>query len=342
MSIHWIKRTEAGAETVAEATPLDAEALIAIHGPFDLREVLRPHRRGYADPTMRLTPTDVWRATRTPKGPATLRLTFVAGGPTTGPDPARTTVRARAWGPGATWAIEQAPALIGADDDPVGAIEPIRAAIDGSRLLRDLVRRRPTLLRIGRTQRVWEALLPAILEQKVTGDEARRAWRYLVRRYGEPAPGPGGELRLLVPPSAETIAALPYFAFHPAGVEQRRADTIRRAAAAAPRLEALVGQPPDEAQDVMRAIPGVGPWTAAEVAYRALGDADAVSVGDFHLPHLVSWALAGERRGTDERMLELLAPFAPQRARIVRLLEASGVAPARRGPRLAPRRIEHT
>jgi 3-methyladenine DNA glycosylase/8-oxoguanine DNA glycosylase len=325
-------RITAAAESgSAEATKaLEAETTIMIEGPFDLRAVLRPHLRGYGDPAMRLTATDAWRAIDTPDGPATLHLVIAGPG----------TIRGRAWGPGAGWAIEHTPALVGADDDPLTAIEAIRPAIEANRLLRDLVRRRPTLLRIGRTGRVWEAMLPAVLEQKVTGEEARRAWRYLVRRYGEPAPGPGGVAGLRVAPTPEVIASLPYFAFHPAGVEQRRAETIRRVAGAAPRLEGLIGTTPADAQQRMRDVPGIGPWTAAEVASRALGDPDAVSIGDFHLPHLVSWALAGERRGSDERMLELLGPFVPHRARIVRLLEGSGVAPARRGPRLAPRRIE--
>ncbi len=87
-------------------------------------------------------------------------------------------------------------------------------------------------------------------------------------------------------------------------------------------------------------MPGIGPWTAAEVGVRALGDADAVSVGDFHLPNLVAYALAGEPRGNDARMLELLEPYRGQRARVMRLLELSGIRPPRYGPRLAPRRIE--
>ena len=185
-----------------------------------------------------------------------------------------------------------------------------------------------------------EALVPAILEQKVTGDEARRAWRYLVREYGEPAPGPGAAMRLRVPPSPAKLAALPYFAFHPGGVEQRRADTVRRVSARAAWVEEVASLPTSEAYERLTSLAGIGPWTAAEVTFRALGDADAVSVGDFHLPHLVSWTLAGERRGTDERMLELLAPFEPHRARIVRLIETSGAAPSRRGPRMVARHIE--
>ncbi len=136
------------------------------------------------------------------------------------------------------------------------------------------------------------------------------------------------------------LAALPYYAFHPFGVEQRRADTIRRATARADWLEAIVDLPVDEAYARLTALPGIGPWTAAEVAVRALGDPDAVSVGDFHLPNLVAFALAGEPRADDARMLELLEPWRGERARVIRLLELSGIDAPKYGPRLTPRRIE--
>lgn len=87
------------------------------------------------------------------------------------------------------------------------------------------------------------------------------------------------------------------------------------------------------------ALPGLGPWTAAEVALRALGDADAVSVGDYHIPSMVGFALAGERKATDARMLELLAPYRGQRGRVIRLLEEGGVRPPARGPRMSVRSI---
>jgi 3-methyladenine DNA glycosylase/8-oxoguanine DNA glycosylase len=191
-------------------------------------------------------------------------------------------------------------------------------------------------LRIGRTGAVLEALIPAILEQKVTGTEARRAYRGIIARWGEAAPGPFG-LRLL--PAPETLARLPYEAFHPLGVERRRADLVRTVAARAARFEEVVDMPVADAYRRLTALPGLGPWTAGEVALRALGDPDAVSVGDFHLPSLVAYALAGERRATDARMLELLEPYRGHRARVIRLLEASGIRPAARGPRLAPRSI---
>jgi len=173
----------------------------------------------------------------------------------------------------------------------------------------------------------------------VTGDEARRAWRGLIRQHGEPAPGPA-EFRLRLPPRPEVLAGLPYYAYHPFGVEQRRAELIRRVASRAAWFEAIADLPIAAAHARLTALPGLGPWTAAEVAVRALGDADAVSVGDFHLKNLVAYALIGEPRGTDDRMLELLEPWRGQRARVVRLLELSGIRPPRYGPRLTPRRIE--
>ena len=89
----------------------------------------------------------------------------------------------------------------------------------------------------------------------------------------------------------------------------------------------------------LRALPGVGAWTAAEVALVALGDADAVPIGDYHLPHMVAWNLAGEPRATDERMLELLEPFAGHRGRVIRLLTLGGAGAPRFGPRMQLRSI---
>jgi 3-methyladenine DNA glycosylase/8-oxoguanine DNA glycosylase len=187
-------------------------------------------------------------------------------------------------------------------------------------------------MRIARTGAVAEALVPSVLEQKVTGTEARRSWRALVRRLGEPAPGPAPP-GLTVPPAPDRLATTPSWVFHRCGVERKRADTITRAMARAARVEEAAGLPLEAAYRRLQALPGVGPWTAAEVALVALGDADAVSVGDYHLPSQVAWALAGERSGTDERMLELLDPYRGHRGRVLRLLAVGGLFPPRRGPR---------
>jgi 3-methyladenine DNA glycosylase/8-oxoguanine DNA glycosylase len=181
-----------------------------------------------------------------------------------------------------------------------------------------------------------EALVPAVLEQKITGDEARRVYRALIRAHGEPAPGPFG---LRLQPTAARLAALPYHAYHPLGLERRRAETLKRIGVLADRLEATASLPIDEAHRRLGTVVGIGPWTVNEVARNALGDPDAVSVGDYHLPSVVAFALAGERRADDARMLELLEPYRGQRGRVVRLIETSGLWPARRGPRMARRSI---
>jgi len=290
---------------------------IPLDRPLDLRLTLAPHLRGTADPAMRLGRNRAIRATRTPDGPATIALTV---------DGER--LHVEAWGPGADRALAGAPALAGVEDGRDGFAP-------ADRLLADLDRRMPGL-RIGRSGAVLEALIPAILEQKVTGAEARRAYRGIIARWGETAPGPFG-LRLLPPP--EILARLPYEAFHPIGLERRRADLIRSVALRAARFEDIVDLPLPDAYRRLTALPGLGPWTAAEVALRALGDPDAVSVGDYHIPNMVGFALAGERKATDARMLELLAPYQGQRGRVIRLLEASGIRPPARGPRMSPRSI---
>ena len=297
------------------AAPQPLETVVRPRLPVDLRLTLGPLRRGAGDPTMLVDRAGAWwRATRTPQGPATVRYAAAAG-----------EVRVAAWGPGAEWCLAAAPELLGSRDSLDG-FHP-----DG--LVGELHHRLPGL-RIPRSQAVFEALLPSILEQKVTGREAWNGYRAIVRAFGEAAPGPRP---LLLQPAPAVLATTPYWAFHPLGVERKRTTAILMAASHARRVEETVAMAPADAHRRLQALPGVGPWTSAEVAIVALGDADAVSVGDFHLPHLVSFALAGEPRGTDERMLELLAPFPGHRGRVLRLLTRSGRMPPRRGPRAAVR-----
>ena len=230
-----------------------------------------------------------------------------------------------AWGPGAAWALDRAPDLVGLFDDPA-SFRPVHPR------LAELHRRHPGM-RITRSNGVVEALIPSILEQRVTGGQARRSYQRLAEAYGEPAPGPG---KLLLPPDPEVLAGLGYYDLHPFGVEAKRAGTILRVCKMASMLERATCMPLDQAYPLLRRVPGIGAWTAAEVGIVALGDADAVSVGDLHLPHLVSWALAGEPRGDDARMLELLEPYRGQRGRAIRLLERSGITAPRYAPRYTP------
>lgn len=338
-------RTQAGAQASGGAPiPADARSDLPLErrwsAPFalDVRGVLSVHRRGHSDPAFAVDEAGaIWRACRTPDGPGTLRVSWRPvsrrGGPATGDSaPARadgpsTLVDAAAWGPGASWLLAALPGLLGADDVPEGFMPD-------HPLLCGLVRRFPGL-RIGRSGLVLEALVPAVLEQKVVGMEATRAWRRLLRRFGEPAPGPAPR-GMMVPPAASTWATIPSWEWHVAGVEAVRARTIAAAARVADRMEEVVAMPSEAADRRLRALPGIGVWTSAEVRQRACGDADAVSVGDYHLPAVVGWALAG-RAVDDAGMLELLAPYRGHRHRAATLAGLSGTRPPRRGPRLAVR-----
>jgi len=274
--------------------------------PPNLRQTVGHARMGSGDPCVRVIGESIWRATRTPAGVATERVSLTSHG----------CVEVEAWGPGAEWLLERAPALCGALDDPA-AFQPDQP------LLRHLTRRHPGL-RIGRTEAVFETALFVALEQRVATRDAWSSWRGLVRAFGEPAPGPLAGL--WAPPSPERLAHTPYEAFHRFGVERRRADLVRRLAIVARRLDETAQLSLEIAYRRFMAITGVGPWTAARVGLIALGDPDAVTVGDLHIPHMVTLALAGERRGSDERMLELLEPYRGHRGRVIRLLMAGATS----------------
>ncbi|MGH3967987.1 MAG: DNA-3-methyladenine glycosylase family protein, partial [Mycobacterium sp.] len=191
---------------------------------------------------------------------------------------------------------------------------------------------------LGRTAQVLEALIPAVIQQRVPGADAIRSWRVLVTRYGTPAPGPA-PAGMRVPPSAQVWRDIPSWEFHRANVDPRRAQTVVSCARRAASLERLVSRPAAQAREALTSLPGVGVWTAAETAQRAFGDADALSVGDYHIPKMIGWTLLGHPI-PDDAMVELLEPMRPHRHRVVRLLEASGLAhEPRRGPRLPVQHI---
>jgi 3-methyladenine DNA glycosylase/8-oxoguanine DNA glycosylase len=247
-------------------------------------------------------------------GPVTARIT------TSAPD----SVDCDAWGTGATEFTETLAAQLGACDDASGFApdDPIIAA----------AHQRFPHLRLGRTDRVLESLIPAVLEQRVYGKDARRAWRALVTKFGTPAPGPA-PAHMRVPPSGEVWRRIPSWEFHRANVDPGRARTVVGCAQRADSLERLISRGPEQARVALMSLPGVGVWTAAETAQRAFGDADALSVGDFHLAAMVGWRLLGHAI-EDPAMVELLEPLRPHRYRAVRLLELTGSAHA---PRRAAR-----
>ncbi|MBB3678250.1 DNA-3-methyladenine glycosylase family protein [Modestobacter versicolor] len=284
--------------------------------PVDVRRVLSRDRRGTGDPTVRFAESGVWRTTTTPDGPATVRLTGSV-----------IALRVQAWGPGAAWAGAAVPRWLGAEDRTEGF------DADAHPLVARLHRGAPWL-RLGSTGRVWDALVPAVLEQKVTGIEAHRTWRELLRLAGEPAPGPAPE-GMRVVPSAERVLAVTDWQWHACGLDGARRRALRAVASVASRLEAAVHDDCADLRRRLQSVPGIGVWTAAEVAQRAVGCPDSVSVGDYHLKNLVGWSLAG-RKTDDAGMLELLEPWRGHRQRVVRLLEVGGSMPPKRGPRMAP------
>lgn len=295
----------------------DRETVWRPSWPCPVGRILGPTRRGPGDPTYRIEGIRHWRGTRTPLGPATLLIE---------PRPSGGEVYAAAWGPGAEWAIAQVPDLLGASDDPTG-FDPRHP------LLVEAHRRHPHW-RFGRTGLVWESLLPAVIEQKVTGQEAFAGFRRIVRRFGERAPGPHPDL-WMVPSPAQT-AAIPSWEWLQAHVDGGRSKTLMHAARVADSLERIVGVELTTADRRLRSLPGIGVWTSAEVRTRALGDADAVSFGDYHIAKDVGWALTGTPVD-DQGLAELLEPWRPHRGRMVALTALAGAHRPRRGPRMAPR-----
>ena len=305
-------------------------------GPLDLSATIGPLAHGPRDPAFQVTPDGAhWWASWTPDGPGTVRI---ARG-STGSDPHRPVI-AQAWGTGAAWLLDGVPELLGARDDRRG-FEPTAHP-----LVAELDHRFPGL-RVTRTRRVFEAAVAAVLGQKVTGREAFDSWQVLVRRHGTPAPGPepvrevgrgaGTRPALVVPPSPATWRRLAQHDLLAANVTPERARTLRAVVVVAESLERTVvdGRAFGDVDRALQSVPGIGPWTSAEIRQRAHGDADAVSVGDFHLANDVCWALTGER-GDDAQMLRLMQPWLGHRYRIQRLLEVGHVSAPRRGPRYSP------
>lgn len=296
----------------------DAGAVLEVHGELDLARTCRPLAAGTADPTWSIEPGRVVRARWTQAGPATVELVHRGS-----------RLEVRAWGPGAAAAVAAAPALGGLHDRADGFapdLHPVVARCARSR----------RGVRMGAAGGAWDAVVPTVLGQRVTTGEAVRSWRWLVRRHGTPAPGPSavvGPLHLAPPPGR--LLRLGDADWHVLGVERRRADAVRNLARRAEALERAAAAGSARLTDVLLTVPGVGPWTATGLAIAVLGDPDVVLLGDLHLPHRVCHALAGEARGDDHRMLELLAPWAGHRGRVARLLGAAGAAP-RRGPRYSP------
>jgi 3-methyladenine DNA glycosylase/8-oxoguanine DNA glycosylase len=288
--------------------------------PCPVGPILRQQRRGGGDPTYRIQGEGPgarhWRGIRTPTGPVTLMVQAL---------PRLGEVVAEAWGEGAEWALDRVPSMLGADDDPSGFAPRHPVLVD--------VHRRYPHWRLGRSDRLFEALVPSIVEQKVTGKEAFAGFRSLVHFHGERAPGAGREQKVWLQPTADVLRMVPSWEWLRLHVDPARSRTIVQAARVGASLDRLT---PDDVDSKLRTLSGVGVWTSAEVRQRAFGEPDAVSFGDYHVAKDVGWALTGAEVD-DAGLAELLEPYRPHRYRVQRLVELAGLRRPRSGPRMAPR-----
>lgn len=289
--------------------PPDASARWPVPAPYDLFETTRLLRTGARDPTLRREPDGLWRTAHTAAGPATVHVTVADE------------VRADAWGPGASMVLADVPRWLGLHEPPWDL--PPHPVLDG-------IARRYRGIRSPDTRDVFEALVPVILQQRVTWEEAAMVWRRLCEQFGERAPGPG-DLRLS--PAPRALRAAGTTRLQAAGLAGQQARTLLEVAWSAHALQRAADLPTAEASALLQKVPGIGPWTAGMTLGARLGRPEPVPPGDLHLPHIVAWALAGEPRGTDARMLDLLAPFEGQGFRVIRLLLAARFEAPKRGPR---------
>jgi 3-methyladenine DNA glycosylase/8-oxoguanine DNA glycosylase len=288
--------------------------------PCPAGQILSQHRRGASDPTYKIDLAGRhWRGIRTPEGQATLVVDE---------RPGEGVISAAAWGPGADWALDSLPDLLGASDDPSG-FRPDHP------VLATALRQFPHW-RMSRSGLVMESLVPSIIEQKVTGQEAFAGFRALVRRFGERAPGPGHDLDLWLQPDADTLRAIPSWEWLKLHIDPSRSKAIVMAARVAHAVERTATVPASEADRALRSLPGIGEWTSAEVRQRAFGDADAVSFGDYHVAKDIGWALTGNAFDDDE-LRDFLEPYRPHRGRVQAMCALAGLHRPRLGPRMAPR-----
>ncbi|HEY0519596.1 MAG TPA: hypothetical protein VGC84_08895 [Ilumatobacteraceae bacterium] len=293
-----------------------ANGVSTTRGRSPIGGCLSAYRFGAGDPTTRLTAGEFWRASFTPDGPATLRIRWSPAEPVVG------AIDAESWGPGRDWMLGRAAAM-------TGSLDPGYEFAEGHPSVLRSQRNHPNV-RFGASHMLFHELIPTILGQRITAGEAIRQWHRLCRELGRRAPGP---VEILLPPSPASLAGRPAWWFHPLGVEAKRAEALRTVAKHAEKLWGWAELAAAELAAKLALLPGIGQWTIGSVLASAVGDPDAVAVGDYHLKNVVSYALDDKPRGTDERMLELLAPYSGQRGRVVRLLLLDGHRPPAFGPR---------
>ncbi len=290
------------------STP-DESAFFDVDSTFEYRATIA----GAKQPVL-IGPSSHWWVTRTPDGPGSLELVLQDGD----------RLLANAWGAGSVWMLNQVPHLLGASDVTVKDFVPPPQ-------LRDRWLRKP--FKLARTDRPWDGLVGAIFGQKVQTTKAGNSLRMLAKQFGVLAPGPR---RSYILPSPERVSEMGYADFHTLGIERKRSETLLRVAKEFGRIRSSFAQGRETFERRLLSLPGIGPWTVGMTTAVVYGHSDAVPVGDFHIPNIVHWHLAGEPRGDDTSMLKLLEPYRGHRWRVIRLAKSAGPAP-RYGPRLSLR-----
>jgi endonuclease III len=161
----------------------------------------------------------------------------------------------------------------------------------------------------------FDVACQTVLGQRVTAEDAMREFRRIAERYGTKYQD------LVAFPPASLVATMPTWQLEQLGIDPKRARAMVALAREVVRRPGFWASP--LLPKVLASIRGIGPWTIGNIMGFAMGDPDALVLGDLHLPHVVTWALAEEPRGSDERMVELLQPFAGQR--LTRLLTGSNI-----------------
>lgn len=315
--------------------------------PVNLKFVVAPWMRGKQDPVAQVgrgASFSFWTSTRGSSANVLIRLEQPLGKAPTLHEKYLSPIHVRLWAektPAGLAALEtvsqQLPAWLGFYDDWTAFTSSESFSLLPEKL-KDSYRQNVGL-RLGATHEIFKNTVASIGEQRVTGIEAMGGLRAILRQYAEPVFATGladQPAAMLFFPAPTVIEQVPSWTWHRAGYDRARSETIVRLAQRADSLERMGGS--DSVQNLaaaLNSVPGIGPWTIAEVLQRTHGHPDAISVGDYHLAHHVGWVFDGVR-GNDARMVQLLAPFAGNRHRVVTLMKAAGLAEPRKAPRYAP------
>ncbi len=142
----------------------------------------------------------------------------------------------------------------------------------------------------------FEIATRVILGQQVTVAAARTLTLRLVQRFGEPVATPWAGLDRLFP-SAEAIAAATPEAIGTLGIVRQRVGALRALAAevAAGRIALHRAAPLQATLDALRALPGIGDWSAQLIAMRALAWPDAWPATDIAVLNALREHTGGQR-----------------------------------------------